>query len=124
MKKNKKVARVLLIEDDPGVVELFRGFLEDNVLLYSAANAEEARDLICDPNNNFDFIFVDALLPPNGLASSLQLVRDFRGECPPILVGISANLEYALMLKSAGCHRWLEKDSTIGERVVKIIKES
>lgn len=120
----KKGKKILLIEDSPEVVELFRGFLEDDICLVSASDAEEARKILAESYKDFDFIFIDALLPPSGLSSSLQLVHDWRRDCPAVLVAISANMEYALMLRSVGCHRWLEKDSGIGERVNNIINES
>lgn len=115
--------KILLVEDSPEVVELFKGFLADDVCLLSAGSAEEAREILLAHNGDFDFIFVDAILP-GGLASFLQLVRDWRGDCRAILVAISADMEHALMLHSIGCHRWLEKDSQIGDRVNAIINES
>jgi DNA-binding NtrC family response regulator len=113
-----------LVEDSPEVIELFRGFLAEDVCLISATSAEKAREILAKEYKELDFIFVDALLPPDGLISSLQLVRDWRGDCLAILVAISADMEYALMLRSIGCHRWLEKNSDIGERVNNIINES
>ena len=88
------MARVLLVDDDPGGLEIRKMLLErDGHRVFTAADATAARDRFREASP--DCVILDLRLPSP--EDGLALVREFRDAAPEVrivvLAGWSADLE-------------------------------
>lgn len=64
---------VLVVDDEPSVLELFRIYLEDDYRVYTAADGEEALDLIDD---SVDVVLLDRRMPGMPGSEVLDRIRE------------------------------------------------
>jgi PAS domain S-box-containing protein len=73
-------ARVLIVEDDPGVAEATVSLMDQLGCKYSVADGAEAALLLLDNNEKFDLVFSDVVMPGamDGLALADTLRRRYQ----------------------------------------------
>jgi CheY-like chemotaxis protein len=108
--------RILVVEDNPMNIELFKDLLEaQGYEVYEATNATEALDQV--KSNKFDLILMDIQLPGmDGLTATKIIKEDPRNKGIPI-VALTA---YAMTgdeekVREAGCDGYITKPIDIKE---------
>ena len=103
-KTAKRVARLMIVEDDPGVSYAVTRWLQDlNVKAVVAESTHEALDMLRDVvfiESSFDGLLVDYNLPD---ATGMRVIQEFREEFPTIPVALmtgSVNIYMELWLRA------------------------
>lgn len=81
--------RILIIEDDQGIAELERDYLEANGFIVSIANDGESGEKLA-LQENYDLILLDIMLPGR---SGFQICRDIREHKDIPIIMVSAKQE-------------------------------
>ena len=102
--------KILVVEDNPMNMELFKDLLEDqDYEVYGAENAQEALDQV--KTNTFDLILMDVQLPGmDGLTATKIIKEDHKNENIPVI----ALTAYAMKgdeerVREAGCDGYITK---------------
>jgi CheY-like chemotaxis protein len=108
--------KILVVEDNPMNMELFRDLLEvQGYEVHEATNAEEALDQV--KSNKFDLILMDVQLPGMDGLSATKLIReDPQNKNIPVI----ALTAYAMKgdeerVKEAGCDGYIAKPIDVKE---------
>jgi EAL domain-containing protein (putative c-di-GMP-specific phosphodiesterase class I) len=100
--------RVLLVDDDPAQLRLFRRLLEDaSFEVVVAANGKEAIEKI--ESNSFDVILSDILMQDIGGIDLLRAVRQRDRDVPVLLMTGGPDLTSAVKAVEYGALRYMEK---------------
>lgn len=75
-------ATVMLVDDEPSILELYENFLEDAAGILTASSGEEALQEI---GNEVDVVILDRRMPNQSGDEVLEKIRDRGYECPVIL---------------------------------------
>jgi two-component system nitrogen regulation response regulator NtrX len=117
-------ARVLIVDDEPGIRASLAGILEDEgFTTASAASGEQALELLA--TEPFDAMLLDVWLPGIDGLEVLRRLREMRlGDAPaPIMISGHASIESAVQATKLGAFDFLEKPLTI-EKVVVVLKNA
>ena len=102
--------KILVVEDNPMNMELFKDLLEaQDYEVYGAENAQEALDQV--KSNMFDLILMDVQLPGmDGLTATKIIKEDHKNENIPVI----ALTAYAMKgdeerVREAGCDGYITK---------------
>jgi DNA-binding response OmpR family regulator len=113
------VARVLLIEDEPGIVDFVRRGLEaQGFAVESAADGIEGERLAL--SGAFDAIVLDLMLPARGGMDVLASVRRARPRLPVIVLTARAEVEDRIAGLDAGAVDYLVKPFSLAELVARV----
>lgn len=107
----KAVARILVIDDDPWVVKIFRQILEDEGhTVFTANNGQEGLDLF--RQNPAELIITDMVMPvKDGLKLIMELEKEFPN-VPAIAIsggGVIEPERYLTLAESIGTRKTLTK---------------
>ena len=93
--------KVLVVEDEEYMHEIWRWELDGKVVLLSAVSVAEAEEQFT-ANPDIVAIVMDACVP-GSLPNTLPLVRKFRETFKGPIIAISSNKSYRRQLVRAGC---------------------
>ena len=118
--------KILAVDDNPEVLGILRGFLENQYDYLGALNAEQAWDYFLD-NADIDVVFLDMLIGPR-IEMSMKLAHNLRGAGYQgfivVLSACPADSNGWQLLRRAGANDILEKCSDIGEKIFPIIEKA
>lgn len=107
---------ILVVDDDPGLLELSRELLADlgyDTLL--AGSGQEALERFRDHRHRIDLVLLDIVMPGTTAASLYHAMKNLRPDLPVLLVsGFSRHGEADDLLK-AGCAGYLQKPYEISD---------
>ncbi|MBU2995271.1 response regulator [Cellulophaga baltica] len=114
MIKDKSIYKILIIEDNPGDLYLFKEYLKDQIIspeISSAKNFEEAIAILSsEVNNVFDIIFLDLSLPDKkGEDLILEIVKLSSKKPIVVLTGYS-DIQFSIKSLHLGVSDYLVKD--------------
>lgn len=78
--------RVLVVEDDESIAELYRTFLEAEYPVESAHTVEEAIELVESSGESYDVVLLDRRLPDGPGRTVLEAIRDRNLDCRVAMV--------------------------------------
>ena len=110
-------ARILIIDDEPGIRLSLRGILEEDEghLVIEAESAEEGLELLGrDPP---DLVFLDIWLPGMDGLELLPRIKEAYPDLPVIMISGHGTIESAVTAIREGAHDFIEKPLSL-ERVV------
>jgi DNA-binding response OmpR family regulator len=112
-------ARVLLIEDEPGIVDFVRRGLEaDGFTVEVALDGIEGQRLAL--REGFDAIVLDLMLPGRGGLEILGAVRGARPDVPVIVLTARGEIEDRVAGLDAGAADYLVKPFSLAELVARV----
>ncbi|MGB8168465.1 MAG: response regulator [Chthoniobacteraceae bacterium] len=102
--------RIMVVEDDPGLMSLYRILLHGNGYhVFSAEDGEEAIETFEREGRNFDLMIADVCLPQLGAIEMLTRMKT-HGQMPPILICSGAvEFDVEQELRDAGAGWFLPK---------------
>jgi DNA-binding response OmpR family regulator len=114
-----ETARVLLIEDEPGIVDFVRRGLEaEGFVVEAALDGTEGEQLALQ--GNFDAIVLDLLLPGRSGLEILATVRRSRPSVPVIVLTARGEIEDRVAGLDAGAVDYLVKPFSLTELVARV----
>jgi two-component system nitrogen regulation response regulator NtrX len=117
-------ARVLIVDDEPGIRESLRGVLEDEEFLcHAVENGEQCLEELA--RQNYDVVLLDVWLPGMDGMEALARIQEIPFADRPEVVIISGHgtIETAVKATKLGAFDFLEKPLTI-EKVTVVIKNA
>ena len=114
MYKDKKIYKVLIIEDNSGDFELVKDYLEEQIsspVISHAKNFAEAMAMLTSNLLNPDAILLDLTLPDKSGAILIKEIKDLCGGCPVIILTGYSDIKFSIQALSMGVADYLLKDS-------------
>lgn len=112
-------ARILLVEDEPGIVDFVRrGFEADGFVVRSAADGIEGERLAL--SEKFDAIVLDLMLPGRDGLEVLASVRRARPETPVIVLTARGEIEDRVTGLDAGAVDYMVKPFSLAELCARV----
>jgi DNA-binding response OmpR family regulator len=112
-------ARVLLVEDEPGIVDFVRRGLEaEGFVVESALDGVEGERLAL--RGSFDAIVLDLMLPGRSGLDVLASVRTAKPTMPVIVLTARGEIEYRVAGLDAGAVDYLVKPFSLAELVARV----
>jgi DNA-binding response OmpR family regulator len=116
---NQHTASVLLIEDEPGIVDFVsRGFEAEGFVVYAAMDGEEGERLAL--KGGFDAIVLDLMLPGRNGLEILQSVRRATPSVPVIVLTARGEIEDRVEGLEAGAADYLVKPFSMAELLARV----
>ena len=107
-------ARILLVEDEPGIVDFVRrGFEADGFEVQTAPDGIQGERLAL--TDGFDAIVLDLMLPGRGGLEVLAAVRAAKPEVPVIVLTARGEIEDRVAGLDAGAVNYLVKPFSLAE---------
>jgi DNA-binding response OmpR family regulator len=104
----EKLPKVLLVEDDRDIHEMWHMMLTEEVVFVDAYSVEEAERLFAE-SSGLSAVVVDACVPGNRPTTE-SLVRSIRSRFSGPIIGVSQRVEYRELLVGAGCQYQCDKE--------------
>jgi two-component system, OmpR family, response regulator len=112
-------ARVLVVEDEPGIVDFVRRALEaEGFLVVAARDGTEGERLAL--SESFDAIVLDLMLPGRGGLEILASVRHAKPDVPVIVLTARAEIEDRVAGLDAGAVDYLVKPFSVAELLARL----
>lgn len=118
MKDN--ATNILIVEDEPIIIELFREFLFDGFRLSFAMSSFEATSSLVDNIYNLDIILLDHNLPDSSGIEVLKQVKKLRPGLPVIMITAYGNEDIAADAFRYGAREYIKKPFSRNELIEKI----
>ncbi len=110
---------ILLVEDEPGIVDfLKRGLEAEGFVVQAALNGLEGEQRA--RHESFDMVVLDLMLPGLGGMELLAKLRDFKPELPVIVLTASAEIEDRVAGLDAGAVDYLVKPFSLAELLARV----
>ena len=103
MKKN-----ILIIDDDPSIVELLTLFLKENESNVKSGNTAES-GLALARKQEFDLILLDIMLPDSNSVDAIKNLQKIVPQTPVLLITGGSNLEIAKQCLLEGAVDYITK---------------
>ena len=119
-----KIARILIVDDEPGIRQSLAGVLEDEgYQTYAVATGEECLEEIA--RSSYDLVLLDVWLPGMDGLETLTRLQEIPFANRPMVVIISGHgtIETAVKATKLGAFDFLEKPLTI-EKVSVVVKNA
>jgi DNA-binding response OmpR family regulator len=114
-----RAATVLLIEDEPGIVDFVRrGFEAEGFVVQAALDGEEGERLAL--KGNFDAIVLDLMLPGRSGLEVLESVRRATPNVPVIVLTARGEIEDRVEGLEAGAVDYLVKPFSMAELIARV----
>ncbi|GHU81286.1 sigma-54-dependent Fis family transcriptional regulator [Spirochaetia bacterium] len=116
------MARILIIDDEPGIRNTLSSILEDEK--YQARSAEDALlglDIL--EREEVDLVFLDVLLPKLGGMEALERIRRDWPQLEVVVISGHANVDMAVRAVKLGAFDFLEKPLSL-ERVLTVCRNA
>ncbi|MGH2902681.1 MAG: response regulator transcription factor [Solirubrobacteraceae bacterium] len=111
--------RVLLVEDEPGIVDFVgRGLEAEGFVVEAALDGIEGERLAL--RGSFDAIVLDLMLPGRGGLEILASVREAKPSVPVIVLTARGEIEDRIVGLDAGAVDYLVKPFSLGELVARV----
>lgn len=110
MDKKKQMLKVLIVEDEPMILGLYKTLMAQKAQVICAESLKEAHDLFHDHRDEISVIAMDACVPgkkPNTLNLTRMIREDYGFKGP--MVAISGREDFRKELLKAGCNYECEK---------------
>lgn len=118
--------RILLVEDEEFIREMYQTALtQQEFLVDSATNGQEALDKIADPSNQYDLIVLDIMLPTVDGLTVLKKIRDPNSPHKDLPVFLLTNLGLDHIIKQAmelGAQKYFVKSNFLPKDIVEEIQ--
>ena len=117
--------RILLVEDNPGDVYLFRNYLSESGIDYLLTHSGNLGDTIMVlADQKFDVVLLDLGLPESSGLETLEKINLREIESPVIVLTGLDNEETSLMALKEGAQDYLVKDKLNSENIIRAIRYS
>lgn len=117
--KDTERVRVLLVEDEPGIVDFVRrGFEADGFAVESASDGVQGERLAL--SGSFDAIVLDLMLPGRSGLEVLASVRSAKPEVPVIVLTARGEVEDRVAGLDAGAVDYLVKPFSLAELLARV----
>jgi len=119
-----KRARILIVDDEPGIRQSLTGVLDDEGFVSVAlASGEAALDAIA--RDKFDLVLLDIWLPGIDGLETLARIGEFPSQDRPVVVMISGhgNIETAVRATKLGAFDFMEKPLSI-DKVMVVVRNA
>ncbi len=85
-KQRGKAFRVLIVDDEPRVRDIFKEFCEisDSVEVHMAENGEEAIRMVAD--TDYDLVTMDLIMPEMSGVDAVEKIKEIRPYLPVIVI--------------------------------------
>jgi DNA-binding NtrC family response regulator len=112
MNDRKRVYRILVVDDDPNMINLTKFYLKnENFEISSCFNGHEALTVL--ENQSFDLILIDILMPRmDGQTLLGKMIKDLKIESPIIVVTAHGPTDNLMQLVDEGAYDILQKPFT------------
>ncbi len=112
MNEPKKINRLLIVDDDPNMINLAKFFLKnDNFEITSCYNGHEALTIL--ENQSFDLILIDILMPRmDGQTLLRKMINDLKIDSPIIVVTAHGPTDSLMPMVDEGAYDILQKPFT------------
>ncbi|MCX8033988.1 MAG: sigma-54 dependent transcriptional regulator [Thermodesulfovibrio sp.] len=108
--------RILVVDDERGIIETLSGILEDEgYQTFQAEDAEKALKIL--EKEDIDLILLDVWLPGISGIDTIKLIKERYQDIPVIMISGHGNVEIAVQAIKLGAFDFLEKPLSI-ERVI------
>jgi DNA-binding NtrC family response regulator len=98
---------ILVVDDEPAQRQFMRAVLERDYQVWSAANGEEARQLM--QNRGFDLVITDQRMPGMSGLELLGWIRENQPEVPVVLLTAFGSIDSAVEAMKLGAEDYLTK---------------
>lgn len=110
---------ILLVEDEPGIVDfLKRGLEAEGFVVQAALNGLEGEERA--RHENFDMVVLDLMLPGLGGMELLAKLRDVKPELPVIVLTARAEIQDRVAGLDAGAVDYLVKPFSLAELLARV----
>ncbi len=113
MRKDDKSYHILIIEDNLGDFILIEEYLAENILnpkTFRSETFQSAKNLLLDPGNSFDIIFLDLSLPDLSGEQLIIDVLDLAVGTPVVALTGFSDLDFSIKSLGLGISDYLLKD--------------
>ena len=114
------MASLLIVDDDPCVLDVLRDLFSVEHLCHTATTAEEAVERLAA--HDYDVIVTDVSMPGMSGEDLLGFVKAHRPGTPVIFISGSTNEERAQRLVTKGAFDYLQKPSQLEEIIKRVAR--
>jgi DNA-binding NtrC family response regulator len=101
------MATILIVDDEPGVLESFRIILEDDYDLFLATTGKEALKIVMD--KEVGLVLLDILMPEMDGIEVLRKIKEIDDSIPVIMITASKDIEMAVKAMKSGAYDYITK---------------
>ena len=112
--------RILLVDDDAGVIDSLRDLLEDRYEVLVARDGEDALRVLAEADRPVDAIILDMLMPVLDGEGFLRAARE-RGITAPVILA-SAHADVRARARALGAADYLQKPFGIARLEAKLAR--
>ncbi len=103
-----ETARILFVDDEPRILEVFTMMLTDaGYFVSGAARADEALQLVS--HNTYDVVFLDQFLGPSRGLDLMQSMADLRSDLSFVIMTANASTDLAVQSLKTGASDFISK---------------
>jgi two-component system, response regulator YesN len=111
---------ILVVDDEPYIVELLKEFLCNRFTLTFTANGEMAISHLAENNSRIDLILLDHNLPDTSGIEVLKKVKEIKPSLPVIMITAFGNEDIAASAFRYGAREYIKKPFMYKELIEKI----
>jgi DNA-binding NtrC family response regulator len=115
MNNTEKIPVVLVIDDEPIVLETFKVIFDNHFKVLTAASGRRALEIIS--NSSVNLIFLDINIPDMNGIEILHKIKEHDRNLPVILVTATANADMIVEAKRLGIDDYLTKPFDVDKAI-------
>ena len=115
MNRTKKLPNILVVDDEPVILETFKAIFDSHFCLLTAASAKEALEKIAQ--NSIGLVFLDINIPDANGIEIIRRIKEYNQDLPIIVVTASGSTDIAVEAQRLGVHGYIVKPFNVGEVV-------
>ena len=113
MNNTKKLSVVLVIDDEPIILETFKVIFQGHFKVLTAQNGKEALERIA--NNSIKLIFLDINIPGTTGIEILRRIKKYDENLPVIIVTAIENQDTVIEANQLKIHSYISKPFDVNE---------
>jgi len=113
MNNTEKIPVVLVIDDEPIVLETFKVIFDNHFKVLTAASGRQALEIIS--NSSVNLIFLDITIPDMNGIEVLYKIKEYNKNIPVIVVTATEDVDIQLEAKRLGIDDYISKPFDVEE---------
>jgi len=121
MNNTKKMPVVLVVDDEPVILETFKAILKELFKVLTASNGKQALEIITQAQ--VDLVLLDINIPGMNGIEILHKIKEYERNLPVILVTATANADMIVEAKRLGIDDYLTKPFDV-DKVIALVHKT